>query len=88
MNPGSTEAVAEGCTCAVLDNHHGRRAPCPPDDWWVTVGCPLHAPVATVGQSDETGNKEDEAKQREVDARYAFHHRAITARELMERTSP
>ena len=22
-NPGSDEAVAKGCVCAVLDNHHG-----------------------------------------------------------------
>jgi hypothetical protein len=43
-NPGSEEAGALGCTCAVLDNCHGRFAPFPPDGWWITVGCPVHAP--------------------------------------------
>ncbi len=41
-NPGSDLAVERGCTCAVLDNCHGRFAPWPPDGWWVTEGCPLH----------------------------------------------
>jgi hypothetical protein len=41
-NPGSEEAVRKGCTCAVLDNNHGRFAPRPPNDWWITSGCPLH----------------------------------------------
>lgn len=43
-NPGSDEAIAEGCKCAVLDNNHGRYAPWPPDGWWITEGCPVHAP--------------------------------------------
>jgi hypothetical protein len=41
-NPGSWEAIKAGCICAVMDNNHGRRAPYPPDGWWVTSGCPLH----------------------------------------------
>jgi hypothetical protein len=44
-NPGSDEALAQGCKCAVLDNNHGRQAPWPPDGWWITEGCPVHAPV-------------------------------------------
>lgn len=43
-NPGSDEAIAAGCTCAVLDNNHGSFAPIPPDGWWVTLGCPVHRP--------------------------------------------
>ena len=43
-NPGSKEALAKGCLCAVLDNNHGKRAPYPPDGWWITAGCPVHAP--------------------------------------------
>lgn len=45
-NPGSKEALAQGCRCAVLDNNHGLRAPYPPDGWWITGGCPIHAPYA------------------------------------------
>lgn len=41
-NPGSDEALAKGCICAVLDNNHGRSAPWPPDGWWITQGCPQH----------------------------------------------
>jgi hypothetical protein len=42
-NPGSDEARKQGCRCAVLDNNRGRRAPFPPDGWWITEGCPVHA---------------------------------------------
>jgi len=41
-NPGSQEALDQGCICAVLDNNHGKFAPWPPDDWWITEGCPVH----------------------------------------------
>lgn len=41
-NPGSEAAVLAGCTCAVLDNNHGRRPPYR-GGWWVTMSCPLHA---------------------------------------------
>lgn len=51
LNPGSDEAKALGCTCATLDNNHGKWAPWPPDGWWVTEGCPVHSPEAP----EETG---------------------------------
>ena len=41
-NPGSDEARKHGCTCAILDNNHGKFAPWPPDGWWITAGCPVH----------------------------------------------
>jgi hypothetical protein len=41
-NPGSDEAIDQGCICAVLDNNHGKFAPYPPHGWWLTVGCPVH----------------------------------------------
>lgn len=56
-NPGSDEALDLGCTCAVLDNYHGRGVPWPRDDgldpdehpsFWVSSDCPLH------GQKEET----------------------------------
>jgi len=40
-NPGSTEALAQGCTCAVLDNYHGRGFGNPPQ-FWISEDCPLH----------------------------------------------
>ena len=43
-NPGSDDAIALGCICAVADNNHGKWAPYPPDGWWITAGCPVHAP--------------------------------------------
>lgn len=50
-NPGSKQAGEQGCTCAVLDNHYGKGitagwgTPEKPA-FWVTEGCPLHAPKA------------------------------------------
>jgi hypothetical protein len=43
-NPGSDAAIKLGCICAVLDNCHGKFAPYPPNGWWITGGCPVHAP--------------------------------------------
>lgn len=44
-NPGSAEAVAAGCTCAVIDNHRGRGIPTKDGPtFWITEGCPVHAP--------------------------------------------
>ena len=44
-NPGSDAALDRGCTCAVLDNHHGRGFPWEGETtFWITQGCPLHAP--------------------------------------------
>jgi len=44
--PGSPEAVAAGCTCAAIDNGHGRgsgfRDARGRPLFWITVGCPLH----------------------------------------------
>lgn len=54
-NPGSNEALDRGCTCAVLDNNHGKRPPYPPDGWWITGGCPVHDPAP-----DELDNRPDE----------------------------
>jgi hypothetical protein len=53
-NPGSDEAIEQGCTCAVSDNAHGRGFPWPHTDgldpnqcpcFWTTEDCPLHGSV-------------------------------------------
>lgn len=41
-NPGSAEAVALGCKCAVLDNARGRGDG--RGNFWITESCPVHAP--------------------------------------------
>lgn len=41
-NPGSAEAVAQGCRCNVLDNKGGKFPPMPPDGWHVDPQCPVH----------------------------------------------
>jgi hypothetical protein len=43
-NPGSDEAIKQGCYCAVYDNNHGKWPPFrDPDGWWISQGCPVHA---------------------------------------------
>ena len=45
-NPGSDEAIKQGCICAVLDNRHGKGAYNFEDGvFWITEGCPIHAPI-------------------------------------------
>jgi hypothetical protein len=52
-SPGSDEALDLGCTCPVLDNAHGKGAQGTWDKpegeklFWITWGCPLHAPKTT-----------------------------------------
>lgn len=40
--PGSDQAVAEGCTCAVLDNNHGGGYMGMPGVFVMSFECPLH----------------------------------------------
>lgn len=42
LNPGSNEAVEQGCTCAVHDNHYGDQWFGDTHGFWITEGCPLH----------------------------------------------
>lgn len=46
-NPGSPAATANGCICAVMDNCRGagRGGDGERWGWYVTGGCPLHAPL-------------------------------------------
>lgn len=44
-NPGSKEAIDQGCKCPVLDNHHGRGVLIgqdPNPQFWYTEDCPVH----------------------------------------------
>lgn len=59
-NPGSDEAIAAGCRCAVMDNNHGKWAPFPPDGWYITVGCPVHLPSGEVLRDSEQNEHQDQ----------------------------
>lgn len=42
-NPGSKEAVDKGCTCPVMDNHHGAGFPYDNSTcFYINEHCPLH----------------------------------------------
>jgi hypothetical protein len=41
-NPGSEEAIAQGCFCPIIDNNYGRGAYGDGKDFWYTEGCPVH----------------------------------------------
>lgn len=40
-NPGSDEAVENGCKCPRLDNNHGKWLPWI-GSWWLDIRCPVH----------------------------------------------
>lgn len=42
-NPGSPEAVAMGCECPAIGNHHGAGVEMGGDlFWWISSQCPMH----------------------------------------------
>jgi len=41
-NPGSDEALDQGCVCAILDNNHGRGRFGDGEQFSVRLDCPLH----------------------------------------------
>ena len=45
-NPGSKEAVEQGCICAVYDNHHGEGFMLNGQQcFYYTDNCPVHSKV-------------------------------------------
>jgi len=54
MNPGSKEATDKGCTCPVLDNHHGRGVSQGGKEplFWKNEHCPLHGVEAEMEKSN------------------------------------
>ena len=42
-NPGSIEALSQGCTCPIIDNHYGEGIILDEKvSHWIIKGCPLH----------------------------------------------
>ncbi len=54
-NPGSKEATEKGCTCPVLDNHHGRGVSQGGKEplFWKNEHCPLHGVKAEMEKQIE-----------------------------------
>lgn len=50
--PGSPQAVKLGCSCPVMDNHHGEKAD---GQYWINGGCPIHGIEARL--REEKGNE-------------------------------
>lgn len=51
-NPGSNEAIAQGCICPVTDNHYGAGVPSADGpQFWYVENCPVH--TLEVKQKDE-----------------------------------
>lgn len=44
LNPGSDEALKQGCLCPVIDNAHGKGRYCDGErfGWWMVADCPIH----------------------------------------------
>lgn len=48
MNPGSDEAIENGCRCPVIDNRYGRGVWDSPENvyvFWYSSDCPIHGDV-------------------------------------------
>lgn len=56
-NPGSEAAFAQGCTCPILDNNHGKGSDWGDGKFWITARCPLHddqEATSTTSEQDHT----------------------------------
>lgn len=51
MNPGSDEALDNGCLCPVLDNGHGKKRD---GLFWMNADCPLHGVKSGKGDDQPT----------------------------------
>jgi hypothetical protein len=48
--PGSDAAIIMGCTCPVMDNHHGHGFAVEGEVvFWINNDCPVHAPLPSPG---------------------------------------
>lgn len=61
MNPGSAEAVKNGCTCPIMDNCRGRGIPAGKGGeivFYMSENCPLHG-LNTVTKEECQDDKHD-----------------------------
>lgn len=59
-NPGSDEALDMGCTCAVLDNGHGKGYFGEPGVFVMSEDCPLHGSESNKTMTELTSAKKAE----------------------------
>ena len=52
-NPGSDEAIDQGCTCPVLDNSHGKGYMGIPNVFVFSGGCPLHSVKQPIKEDED-----------------------------------
>ncbi len=55
-NPGSPEAVEQGCECPRSDNHHGEGFPYPGIEnnvFWINEECPVHTHIIEEAKENE-----------------------------------
>jgi hypothetical protein len=52
-NPGSDAALLMGCTCPVMDNHHGHGFAVEGEVvFWINNDCPVHAPRSALQEGE------------------------------------
>lgn len=56
-NPGSDEAIKQGCTCPVLDNNHGKGFS--KNMFYMSMDCPLHGIKLDKSNNSNKGEKDD-----------------------------
>jgi hypothetical protein len=59
-NPGSSEAVEQGCSCPVMDNRRGKGIPASGngESWtafWINAECPMHGHQSLVKLANPEG---------------------------------
>lgn len=52
-NPGSDEAIKQGCTCPVLDNGRGNPELGRIRGFWIVDGCPVHTDSKLNGDTNK-----------------------------------
>lgn len=54
-DPGSKSAINKGCTCPVIDNHHGKGIPMSDGSpyFWINDTCPIHKNYYNGSQEDD-----------------------------------
>ena len=62
-NPGSKEAVKQGCTCAIWDNSYGKGIGGNGElnGWWINGACPLHGQQELLAEKAAEKAVDDEA---------------------------
>ena len=54
-NPGSEEAIKQGCICPVIDNYYGEGYMMQDGVFVIVQGCPLHDPDYEIAKEVKDG---------------------------------